>query len=108
MTSDLERARNLAAESEKDAKEARNLREEIVRLNKEKERDKRELEELAPLRDTTEGRVLQDLVRTRYAAYIGWGCSVFLGLALAYSYFLQKPPEEPATDDTERPPHHIV
>jgi proteasome lid subunit RPN8/RPN11 len=112
VTAELERARTKANEYEKDAQETRKLREEIDGLTKQNHTSKQRLEELAVLADTTEGRktldLQQELVHTRYAAYFGWGASIFLGLALAYAYFVQKPPDEPVADEIERPPHHIV
>ncbi len=111
LAADLEAASKKAFKFEKDAEEAPKLREQVADLEKTNKRVQQRLDELAPLAETPEGQKAldreQELIRTRYAAYFGWGFSVFLGLALAYSYFLQKPPEEPVADETDRPTHHI-
>jgi proteasome lid subunit RPN8/RPN11 len=57
----------------------------------------------------------KELDRTRYYAWAGWGCTVFLGLALATSYFYQKSSTgtdhqdgpDPGSQDVERPTHRI-
>ncbi len=112
LTVDLESAQKKALKFEKDAAEADKLLEQVNSLKKTNESNKLRLEELSAAADTPDGQKAldreQSLVQTRYAAYIGWGCSVLLGLALAASHFHQKPPEEPVADDTERPPHVIV
>jgi proteasome lid subunit RPN8/RPN11 len=108
---DLESAQKF----EKDAAEVVKTRKENIALAKSNEDYKQRLDELLPLAKTTEGeKALDDqrraLAQSQLLAYIGWGFSIFLALALAASYFLQKPVEPPAPvdDQVERPPHHIV
>jgi hypothetical protein len=57
----------------------------------------------------------KELDRTRFSAWAGWGCTVFLGLALATSYFYQKSSTDaehqdapdPGSEDVKRPTHRI-
>ncbi len=108
---DLERYEN-------DAKEAPKLREKIASLEESVERKQRRLDELAPLAESDVGKATLDLqnelFRTRYLAYIGWGLTAVLGLALVVAYFYYKPPletaaePEPEAEGGERPTHRIV
>ena len=101
---------------EKDSKDAPKLRERIASLEEDNDKKQRRLDELEPLAKTDLGKQVvdlsQDLGRTRWAAYIGWGLSALLGGALIVAFFYYKPfPEaEPGAEaaDGERPTHRIV
>ncbi|HZW32728.1 MAG TPA: Mov34/MPN/PAD-1 family protein [Isosphaeraceae bacterium] len=100
----------------KDAKDAPKLRERIASLEEDNDKMRRRLDDLDPLAKTDLGKQVVDLgfelARTRWAAYIGWGLSVFLGGALVVAFYYYKPfPEaEPEAEaaDGERPTHRIV
>ncbi len=56
-----------------------------------------------------------ELSRTRTLAYLGWGLTAALGLAMISAYLYYKPSvevlppvEEPQPDDGEQPTHRIV
>jgi proteasome lid subunit RPN8/RPN11 len=98
--------------AEKEAAEATVLKTRVAEVEKERDAQKGELGELKSMLDTDTGGVAlamkQDLVRTRFMMYLGWGFSALLGVALAASYFLLKPvPSAPLEVDTERPTHRI-
>jgi proteasome lid subunit RPN8/RPN11 len=104
---------------QKDADEAPGLRKLVAELEKTSALQKAELEELRPLGALPEGKefltVQRSLAIARLWAYLGWGCSLFLGLALGASYFYQKvaagaePDEapEPSPAPVPRPTHRI-
>jgi proteasome lid subunit RPN8/RPN11 len=103
------------------------LREKIADFEESERRQTKELKELRILSELPEGKKVLDiehqLTRATIAAYVGWGFSVFLVLALVTVYFYPKPsddpasgdatttdaaPEQPAPDENERPTHRIV
>jgi len=114
LAEDLEDAKKRRDKSEKDAKDAPSLRERLVTLQESHDRQKLQLDELSPWLDSEDGKkaveIQSDLVRTRYLAYAGWGCSALLSLALAAAYFFYKPltESESTPEDIDRPPHQIL
>ncbi len=114
----LEKAKKEIARLEADAKDAPKLREQVASLQESNERRKSRLEELAPWIDSKDGKAAQELqnelARTRYLAYMGWGFTAAFGLALVAAFFYYKPLTEPGAEaDSEpeggdRPTHRIV
>ena len=86
-----------------DALKAEELRNEIASLQKQAK------DALDPSSNSVDGEkksaIVQELVRTRYAAYGGWGCTALLGLLAAYIYF--KPLVDDAPDIDNPPTHRI-
>ncbi len=111
LAADLESAQTKLARYERDAIEAPRLREKNADLVESEKRLQEKLDKIAPWLDSADGKraqaLEQNLVRTRYAAYFGWGFSVLLGLALAASHLLAKPVPDASLDDTDRPTHVI-
>jgi proteasome lid subunit RPN8/RPN11 len=111
LAGDLETARTKLATSEKEAREVPRMRERIADLLDAQKSQQEKLDVIAPWLESPEGKralaLEQNLVRTRYIAYLGWGCSVLLGAALAASYFLSKPIPGTSVDDVDRPTHVI-
>ena len=97
--------------AEKDAKDAPKLREENARLETTSQRQKEKLDEMTPFFENPDGKkalaAQEELVRTRYAAIGGWGCSALLcaGLVALYLYF--KPLADDAAASGDRPSHRI-
>jgi len=112
QAAELETAQKSLAQYEKDAQNAPKLRDRIASLVESNERQQKKLDELQPWLESSDGQkaleIQHVLVRTRYAAYAGWACSILLGMALAALFFYQKPSTEAVPDDIERPPHRIV
>lgn len=111
LASDLDDMRKKLVDSEKDARDAPKLRERVAALEKETAQQKSQLDELAPWLDSSDGKkavaVQQELVRTRYAAYIGWFCAGLLGLGLVAGYLFYKPLLEDTPVGGEHNPHRI-
>jgi len=111
LAADLESAQTKLARYEREAIEAPRLREKNAELVESQRRMQEKLEEIAPWLDSPDGKAAQamkkDLARTRYVAYLGWGFSALLGLALAALYFLSKPVLVAPVDDADRPTHVI-
>jgi proteasome lid subunit RPN8/RPN11 len=111
---DLKDAEKRLAKYEKDAKDVPSLRERLVTLQESYDRQQLQLDALSPWLNSEEGKKAVDtqseLVRTRYLAYAGWGCSALLSVALAAAYFLYKPLTESDStpEDINQPPHQIL
>jgi proteasome lid subunit RPN8/RPN11 len=121
LQTDFDMAQAKLRRWEKDATEAPKLRERIANLEDYQGRQQTKLDEFADWLASPEGKeaqaTKQELVRTRYWAYSGWAFTALLGIGLAASYFLPKPPpiapldgtEGPIRiDDPEHPTHRIV
>jgi hypothetical protein len=112
LAEELEESNQRLAKYEKDAKDLPSLRERLANLQESHDRQKLELEELSPWLNSEDGKkalsVQNELVRTRYLAYGGWGCSALLGLALAAAYFYLKPLTDEVHENLDRPPHQIL
>jgi proteasome lid subunit RPN8/RPN11 len=116
QTAKLEDTQKSLERYKKDALETPKLRENLAALKESDDEKQRQLDELTPLRQTTDGKkaleLQRELVRTRYAAYIGWGCSALFAAALVAAFFYYKPftevASEPEPEDGERPTHRIV
>jgi proteasome lid subunit RPN8/RPN11 len=112
----LSSARSDLKRFESDAKEAPKLREQITGLEESIDKQQRRLDELAPLAESDAGKAVQNLqnqlVRTRYLAYLGWALTAVFGLALVVAFFYYKPDletaPEPEPEGGERPTHRIV
>jgi proteasome lid subunit RPN8/RPN11 len=105
------------AQAKLDAKAVPDLRKRISSLEDSNDSKQRDLDHVAPIFGYKEGEVavkdlLNDLHRTRYLAYFGWGISALLAAGLAAAFFFYKPTlsEEAAPDPQadERPTHRIV
>jgi proteasome lid subunit RPN8/RPN11 len=111
LAADLEDAKKKVADYEREAFSAPKLRETIASLEDTTASQKKELDRLAPLMDSAEGKKAlashQELVRTRYVAYAGWGLAAFLAVVLAAAYFYYRPLMEDAQEGIERSPHRI-
>ena len=88
-----------------DALKAEELRSEIASLTKQAK------DALDPSSDSVDGlkksAMAQELVRTRYAAYGGWGCAALLSLGLLAAYIYYKPLVEDAPGIVDPPTHRI-
>jgi proteasome lid subunit RPN8/RPN11 len=111
LAADLDAAKKSLALYEKDAQDVPKLRDQIVSLEELAKGQKRRLDEVQPWLESPDGKravaLQQELVRARYAAYIGWGCSALLGLALAASFLYGRPAVDPATGEHQPSPHRI-
>jgi len=120
LDEELQSAQKKLEEAKVDAKEAPELRKQVANLREISDRNKRQLDELEPfLKKSKEGGIdvdllMNDLSRTRYIAYAGWGIGALLAAGLAATFFLYKPtvPDadaaEPQPQDGDRPTHRIV
>ena len=116
QTTKLEDARKTANQYEKDAKSASKLSKDLASLKESNDEKQRKLDELAPWLESKDGKAVQELVqelgRTRYLAYMGWGLTAVFGLALLAAFFYYKPVTEPAAEpqpeDGDRTTHRIV
>ncbi len=117
LTDDLAKTRSKYEEAsgfEKDAKEAAELREEVIDLRVVRKRQEQKIADLEDLLGTTEGRkaVEQDARATKlwYAAVSGWSVSGVLILVLIVLIGYRNLPEDLTTTQTpeEPPPHSIV
>jgi proteasome lid subunit RPN8/RPN11 len=116
QSSKLQDAQTSLARAEGDAKEAPRLREQLANLEAANDKKQRALDELAPLRETADGKkaleLQHELNRTRYAAYGGWGLSALLGLAIVAAFYYFKPladaEPESQPESSDRPTHRIV
>jgi proteasome lid subunit RPN8/RPN11 len=112
LVADLDAEQKKRTQFEKDALEAPKLRERIDSLVEAGERKQHQLDELAPWLDSPDGKKALEFQRefahTRYAAYLGWGCTALLGAALVVAYLYYKPLLQPAPEEGERPTHKIV
>ena len=66
---------------------------------------------MTPFFQSTDGKkalaVQEELVRTRYAAISGWGCSALLCAGLVALYFYFKPLADDTAGSGDRPSHRI-
>ena len=96
----------------------REMRDRLAILEESHERDQKKLEELAPFLESKDGKAVlelqHELSRTRTLAYLGWGLTAVLGLAMISAYLYYKPSiealpvEEPQPGEGELPTHRIV
>jgi hypothetical protein len=111
LAKELDDARKKAADNERDASEARKLRESNIALEDRNARLKDDYDQVAPLLETSEGKKFlalhQELTRTRYWAYGGWFAAALLGLGCAAFYLYYKPLMEDAPAEGEHTPHRI-
>jgi proteasome lid subunit RPN8/RPN11 len=111
LSASLETAKKDLARAEKDAKDAPKLREQYAKLDLASQQQKEKLEEMTPFFLSTDGKkalaVQEELVRTRYAAISGWGCSALLCAGLVALYFYFKPLADDTAVSGDRPSHRI-
>jgi proteasome lid subunit RPN8/RPN11 len=111
LIASLETAKKDLIRTEKDAKDAPKLRELNAKLEAANERQTAKLDTMTPFFESTDGKkalaVQEELVRTRYAAFSGWGCSALLSASLVALYFYFKPLTDDATATPDRPSHRI-
>ena len=111
LIANLETAKKDLVRAEKDAKDAPKLREQNAKLEVANERQTSKLEEMTPFFESTDGKkalaVQDELVRTRYAAISGWGCSALLCAGLVALYFYYKPLADDVAESGDRPSHRI-
>ncbi len=114
LSADLAAATKKLKEYEKDAKDARELRVRLSRMEDEAERQAKKVAELDTLLESTEGKhaakLLRKYDRTWYLAAGGWGLSILLGLGLLVTYINKidaQPEPAPAPPDGP-PPHRIT
>jgi proteasome lid subunit RPN8/RPN11 len=117
LKTDLAAATAKAEEYEKDAKDARELRVRLSRMEDDAERQAKKVAELDTLLETTEGKkaasVLRKYERAWYLAAGGWGVSILLGLGLLVTYINKmgdqpEPEPEPSPAPEGPPPHRIT
>jgi proteasome lid subunit RPN8/RPN11 len=104
------------AKAESDAKQSSKLREQLASLEESNSQRQRQLDELAPFLESPEGKRAVDLKReldhTRYASYLGWGCSALFALALVGAFYYYKPVSDAASESQrqgdDRPTHRII
>jgi proteasome lid subunit RPN8/RPN11 len=111
LINDYDTNRKALARAEKDAKDAPKLRERNAKLEAENLVHTAKLDAIAPFVESPEGKkalaVQEELVRTRYAAISGWGCSALFCAGLVALYFYFKPLAEDVPDTADRPSHRI-
>jgi len=103
LSADLETARKERDQFEKDAELADRQAKQIA-----EDARKRQQDDLEKMAETADGKKAiathQELVRTRYAAYAGWGCSALLSLGLIIAYLYFKPLDHDDPDVAGSPP----
>jgi proteasome lid subunit RPN8/RPN11 len=116
----LASAKKESEQNESDAKKLPELRKQIANLEEKNDQQRERLDKLEILGEKDQGKAVLDLqaelARTRYLAYLGWGLTAVLGLALVVAFFYYKPPletpaepeSEPEPEGGERPTHRIV
>jgi proteasome lid subunit RPN8/RPN11 len=111
LIANLETAKKDLVRAEKDAKDAPKLREQNAKLEVASQRQKEKLDEMTPFFESSDGKkaiaVQEEIVRTRYAAISGWGCSALLCAGLVALYFYFKPLADDVPDTGDRPSHRI-
>ncbi len=114
LAGELNSAKEDLAKLEKKAKDVPELLDQIRLLEKSSKEQQDDLDALTPWLKTEEGQraeaILRELVRTRYAAYAGWGFCLLLGLGLVAGYLYVRPAlDQPgaAPEVEDRPTHRI-
>jgi len=110
-TTELVKERETLLQYKKDAEGITKLRDQIAELEETKQRQDRELAEIAPWLDSAEGKqavaLVRELARTRTWLYVGWGCAALFGLSLLGAYVYLKPLADDTPSEGEPSAHRI-
>jgi proteasome lid subunit RPN8/RPN11 len=108
---ELDKERKLLEQYRKDAEHIPALRDRIAELEAVTQKQGRLLEEAAPFLNSPEGKqalaMQSDLGRTRTLMYVGWGCTLLMGLGLLGAYVYFKPLADDTPTQDEGPAHRI-